>query len=266
MSAADELRSTRPLGRAEHGRIASIAGTSYSLPVCLLDPMDVLHWSGSSSAFKLISRIVLPTRPPKSLEPCCVVKSSILSQSQCVMLYDGSRGFYRRRILPFGGGPSPTLSYARPIVGAGGVSLDMNLVWMIFSFPPEILARTLRDRGGGSSLLDINQLEFVALLICYAATLLVDLATTSTDQPQPPVLLAKGDNTTPLFIGNVGKQWIHHPPQKHWHIFLLPWLLATRSHNKIKAEVVAVLFKDDWSISSSLIDRGCYSSISTSSF
>jgi hypothetical protein len=130
-------------------------------------------------------------------------------------------------MLPFGKRLSPTLSFARPIVGAGGISLDMNLVWIIF-FPPEILARTLRNRGGGSSLIDIKQLEFVSLLISYAAAL-VDLATSSTDQPQPPVLLAKGDNTTSLFLGYLGKQRIHHPPQMHWHIFLLPWLLATRS-------------------------------------
>jgi hypothetical protein len=88
------------------------------------------------------------------------------------------------------------IEFDSSLVGAGGVSLDMNLVWMI-SFPPEILARTLRNRGGGKSLIDINQLEFVALIISYAATI-VDLDTSSAYQPQPPVLLAKGDNTTSL--------------------------------------------------------------------
>jgi hypothetical protein len=120
------------------------------------------------------------------------------------MLYVGSRGFYKKNasfwetpishLIPREA--DRVIEFDSSLVGAGGVSLDMNLVWMI-SFPPEILARTLRNRGGGSSLIDINQLEFVALLISYAATL-VDLATASAYQPEPPVLLAKGDNTTSL--------------------------------------------------------------------
>jgi hypothetical protein len=47
----------------------------------------------------------------------------------------------------------------------------------MLSFPPEILARTLRNGGSRSTLIDINQQEFVALIISYAATL-VDLAIT----------------------------------------------------------------------------------------
>jgi hypothetical protein len=82
------------------------------------------------------------------------------------------------------------------LVGAGGASLDMAFVWLL-TFPPEIQERTLRNRGAGSTLIDINQLEFVALIISYAATL-VALDTSSAYQPQPPVLLAKGDNTTSL--------------------------------------------------------------------
>jgi hypothetical protein len=93
--------------------------------------------------------------------------------------------------------PDRETEFDSSLVGAGGVSLDMRFVWKI-SFPPEVLARTLRNGGTGSTLIDINQLEFVALIISYAATL-VDLATAPGAYNQhPPVLLLKGDNTTSL--------------------------------------------------------------------
>jgi hypothetical protein len=86
---AEELRLKHRLGRAVHGRIASIAGVSYSLPVCLLDLMDVLRWSCYSSAFKLISRIVAlrsAKAHPKYSIPTASLSSVAAMRSNCLAL------------------------------------------------------------------------------------------------------------------------------------------------------------------------------------
>jgi hypothetical protein len=130
--------------------------------------------------------------------------------------------------------PDRVIEFDSSLDGAGGISLTNCFLWRL-SFPPEIVARTLRHCAGGPTLIDINLLEFVALVISYAATL-VDLDTTPGNQHQPPVLLAKGDNTTSL-------SWLRRktanrsPPAKALAHILAT--LAARGQVSVNAEHIA---------------------------
>jgi len=86
--------------------------------------------------------------------------------------------------------------------GAGGFSTNMSFWWYV-DWPPDISSRTLKHftkkyKGLQNQLLSINLLEYVAILVSYAAAI-QSLRTFSYSIPHPnPTINILSDNTTAL--------------------------------------------------------------------
>lgn len=75
---------------------------------------------------------------------------------------------------------------------SGGFSIKLRFIWHI-EFPIEIQQRTILHIKSGPEQIGINVLEFVAIIINYAAALTIILLEPPTDDPYP-ILLNHADN------------------------------------------------------------------------